>query len=202
MRAATVTGADFVAEGGSHGLESMIQARDGVWTDRFAGDDEPARTCRAGSPACRRGRAAWKGEREADGGAGGRQAREPGVQGRDPASEGPAAAAADEAVRDGDGDGASGAGGGERGGAFAAASSRPRRVEAEHRPHGDAEGVGAGGIAPQGLRGDRRSGHRVQARGHALQARTLDDAGRADGGGGPSGGRRGRLSARSCIGWS
>ena len=68
---------------------------------------------------------------------------------------------------------------GQPGGWAAAASARPRRVEVEHRPDGDADRFGPGGFAPQGLRGDHRSGHRVQTRSDALPARALGDAGRA-----------------------
>src|SRR5271165_4706088 len=52
---------------------------------------------------------------------------------------------------------------------------------------------GPGGFAAQGLRGDHRSGHRVQTRGDALPARALGNAGWADDDGRSAGGRGGRL---------
>ena len=74
----------------------------------------------------------------------------------------------------------------------------PGRVEAEHRPHGDADDAGAGRFAPQGLRRDHRSGYRVQTRSDALPARALGYAGRADGDGRSSGRDRGRLRPASA----
>src|ERR1035438_7783894 len=51
-----------------------------------------------------------------------------------------------------------------------------RAGQAEDRPDRRHAGRGAGGIAPQGLRGDRRSGPRSQSLGDALSARALGDA--------------------------
>ena len=135
-----------------------------------------------GARSRRRGWRASRRERDAEGRVGQASRRASDRQGRTRAAEEIAATPADQSLRDGEGDATRrGAWGRRQEGRPLDASAREPIGQVDDQRYDRREGEGAGGLAPQGLRGHRGSGLEPEPDGDALSSRAVGDAGRRGG---------------------